>query len=306
MSGIALDPVAAPPHWSRHRERGSAALLRLMIWIAFHLGWPVARAIVVGIAAYFFATSARSRSSSAEFLQRATGRPARAREVFRHVHTFAATLLDSVFLVAGRTTRFRIDIQGLDRLTAALAEGRGCVLLGAHFGSFEVLRAAARHAPVPVRPVMYRRATGRLAATLEALDPALASAIIDLGAPEAVLLVREAVLRGEIVGMLMDRSLGAQKLVTSDFLGAPAAFPAGPLILAASLDAPVLLFWGIRTGPRQYSVAFEPFAERIVLRRADRAADLRHWVGRYVASLEEKCRAHPFNWANFYPFWGRP
>ena len=73
--------------------------------------------------------------------------------------------------------------------------------------------------------------------------------------------------------------------------------------MAASLDAPVLLFWGIRTGPRHYTVVFEPFADRIVLRRAARVNDLRHWVGRYVARLEARCRAHPFNWFNFYPFW---
>ena len=30
------------------------------------------------------------------------------------------------------------------------------------------------------------------------------------------------------------------------------------------------------------------------------------WVARFAASLEERCRAHPFNWFNFYPFWERP
>lgn len=306
----AREQPRAPRHWSRQQERGSLILLRLMIWIAFHLGWPIARAMLVGIAGYFFATSARSRAASREFLLRARGQPAGAWDVFRHIHGFAAALLESVFLISGRIAHFRISIEGLDGLTGALAQGRGCVLLGAHFGSFEVMRAVARHAPVPVRPVMFRRGTGRLARVLEALDPALASAIIDLGAPEAMLRVREAVLRGEVVGMLADRgladrSVGEQKHVVADFLGAPASFPAGPLIVAASLDAPVLLFWGIRTGPRQYTVVFEPFADRIVLRRAARAADLRHWVGRYVASLEARCRAHPFNWFNFYPFWER-
>ncbi|MGH7101590.1 MAG: hypothetical protein ACREFJ_04255 [Acetobacteraceae bacterium] len=308
MSGrnLAAGAPPAPPHWWEQRERGSLLLQRLMIWIAFHLGWPAARALLVGITAYFFVTSACSRRASAEFLRRATSRPARMLDVFRHLHAFAATLLESTFLLARRTEHFRITVEGLDMLIAALAKGRGSVLLGAHFGSFEVLRAVARDAPVAVHPVMYRRATGRLARTLAALDPALAAAIIDLGTPEAVLSMREAVQRGEIVAMLADRTVGTEKRVSADFLGAPAEFPAGPLIVTAHLDAPVLLFWGIRTGPRRYTVVFEPFAERIVLRRGARADDLRLWVGRYAAKLEARCRANPFNWFNFFPFWHQP
>ena len=87
------------------------------------------------------------------------------------------------------------------------------------------------------------------------------------------------------------------------FLGSPAPFPAGPFILAASMAAPVVLFYGLRTGPRRYRIRFQPFAERLVLRRASRAEDLRHWVAAYAAALETACRAHPFNWFNFFPFW---
>ena len=67
-----------------------------------------------------------------------------------------------------------------------------------------------------------------------------------------------------------------------------------------------MLFYGIRTGPRRYTVQFEPFADRITLHRATRSADLEAWVARFAASLEKRCRAYPFNWFNFYPFWERP
>ena len=293
-------------HWAKARERGSPVLLRLMIWITLHLGWPASRALLLLIALYFFATSARARAASRDFLTRVRGRPAHFWDGFRHLLVFASAILESVFLLSGRVEGFRIGIEGLESLTAALADGRGCVLLGAHFGSFEVLRAIGRHAPVPVRPVMFRRNAGTVTRILEALDPALAAAVIELGSPAAMLRVREAVIRGEIVGILADRAPGEQKLIEAPFLGSAAAFPAGPLMLAASLDVPIVLFYGIRTGPRRYTVQFEPFAERIVLRRATRLAELRVWVARYAERLEARCRAHPFNWFNFYPFWEAP
>lgn len=291
-------------HWARQRERGSRTLLRLMLWIALHLGWVTARALLVVITLYFFFTSTRARAASRDFLGRVLNRPATARDEFRHIFAFASVILESVFLLSGRSRRFHIDVEGLDCLQDALAKRRGCVLLGSHLGSFEVLRAVARTSPVAVRPVMLRRNL-QVMDLLETLDPALAGAVIELGTPQAMLHVREALTRGEIVGMLADRAPGEQKLIETPFCGSPALFPAGPLLVAARLDAPILLFYGLRTGARRYLVQFEPFAERIVLRRPVQLNDLRPWVVRFAASLESRCRAYPFNWFNFYPFWQR-
>lgn len=291
--------------WARQLERGSRTLLRLMLWITFHLGWAIPRTLLVFITLYFFLTSAPARAASRDFLGRVLGRPATGWDEFRHIFAFASVIMESAFLLSGRTRRFQIGIEGLESLTASLAEGRGCVLLGAHLGSFEALRAIARASPVAVRPVMHRRNT-RVISLIEALDPAVADAVIELGTPAAMLRVKEALTRGEIVGMLADRAVGEQKMIEAPFLGSPALFPAGPLLVAASLDAPILLFYGIRTGPRRYVVQFEPFAERIVLHRGSRLADLRPWVARFAASLEARCRAYPFNWFNFYPFWEQP
>jgi predicted LPLAT superfamily acyltransferase len=182
-------------------------MVRLMRWITLHLGWPVARVILLGISGYFFLSAPQARAASREFLARARGRPASTADVFRHIHAFASVIMESVFLLAGRTRAFDVQVEGLDALRAAMAGGQGCVLLGAHFGSFEALRAVGRGAPVPVRPVMFRGRHGRVTELVEALDPDLADRVIELGAPDAMLRVREAAARGELVGMLADRSL---------------------------------------------------------------------------------------------------
>jgi predicted LPLAT superfamily acyltransferase len=103
--------------------------------------------------------------------------------------------------------------------------------------------------------------------------------------------------------MLADRAPGPARRITVPFFGRAAAFPVGPFILAASLGIPVLSFSGVRTGRRRYRVTFAPFAERVTLRRRCREADLAAIVARYATWLEEGCRAHPFNWFNFFAFW---
>ncbi len=291
--------------WSRERERGSAWLLRVMFLITFGIGWQAGRALLLPITAWFLATSPRGRAASREYLGRVLGREASAWDVARHFYTFACAILDRLFLVTGRTRRFRIAVSGLEHVQAVLASGQGCVLLGAHLGSFEVLRALAASAPVPVRPLMFRRNAGALTWALDRLDPSMREAIIEIGDAASLLRAREAVERGEIVALLADRAPDGQRRVEAPFLGRPALFPAGPFILAATLGVPTVLFHAVRTGPRCYHVEFEPFADRVVLGRPSREADLRAWATRYAAALEQACLAHPYNWFNFFPFWER-
>ena len=289
--------------WSRQRERGSPALARAGLAVLLRLGPAVMPVLAWPAAAWFLLTAPRARRASRQFLGRATGRPATVRAVARHFHAFARAVGDRALLLAGRTESFDIETSGVDHLLATLARGRGCILLGAHLGSFEVLRSVARHSPVPVWALMYRRNAGSLAPLLDQLAPELAARVLEIGDTASMIQAKECIERGEIVGILADRAPAGHRTVAAPFLGSPAPFPSGPFVLAATLGAPVVLFHGLRTGPRRYRVEFHAFADRVTLRRGHREDDLRATVARYAAALEPACRAHPLQWFNFFPFW---
>ena len=289
--------------WTGQRERGSLLLLRLMFWIARAIGWRAGHALLLPITAYFYASSPKGRAVSRDYLRRVLGRNARPADVARHFYTFANVLLDRIFFLSGDYKNYVIDVHGVDSLEAVLARGKGCVLLGAHLGSFDMLRAFGKDAPVAVHPVMFRREPGVFTRLVEALDPDMASRVIDIGETGAMLKVQEAIERGEIVGFLGDRAPDRHRTIDVPFLDGQAAFPTGPLVLASLVRAPVVLFYGVRTGPRRYAVHFETFANAIELRRSTRDHDVRFWVQRYADSLAAACKVHPLNWFNFYPFW---
>ncbi len=292
--------------WAAQRERGGAGLVAAAAWLALRAGWPLGRLLLWPATLWFLATSPGARAASRQFLQAALGRRPRMWDVARHFHTFAAAVLDRLFLITGRTRGYRIRTEGLEHVASVLAGGRGCILLGAHLGSFEVLRLVAQTAPVPVWALMFRRNAGALTRLLDRLAPDLRDSILEIGDTASMLRAHECVARGEIVGILADRVPPGHRGVAAPFFGRPAAFPLGPFVLASTLAAPVVLFQGVRLGPRRYLVRFEPFADRVVLRRAAREADLAAHAGRYAAALERGCRAHPFNWFNFFPFWDAP
>lgn len=292
--------------WATQPERGGVLVSALMLWITRKFGWSTGQLLLYPITLWFFATSAASRAASRDYLRRVLGRPASALDVFRHFFAFASVILDRVFFLAGRTAAYEIRVEGLDALRSILDTGRGCILLGSHLGSFEVLRAFGRIAPVRVHPVMVRRADGRLTRMLEKLDPELAADVIEINGFDSMLQVQDCLERGEIVGFLADRSPLPERMVPSRFLGGDAEFPAGPLVVAAVVGAPVLLFYGIRIAPRRYLIRFEPFAEKIELPRSRRQQELEIQIGAYARSLAAHCARYPFNWFNFYPFWKPP
>lgn len=289
--------------WASQAERGAPWLARAAVAVVRRYGWTAGRALTLPATAWFLLSSARARRASRDYLGRVLGRPATPRDVARHFDQFACAILDRVMLLSGHEQAYTIEVEGADALLDTVRQGRGCILLGAHLGSFEVLRALARTAPVPVWALMYRRNTGALTALLDRIAPDLHERVIEIGDTASMLQARECVERGEVVGLLADRAPPGHRWVPAPFLGATARFPAGPFILAAALGAPVFLFHGASIGPRRYRVGIAPFAERVLLRRQQRAADLRLHVHRYAAALEQICRAHPFQWFNFFPFW---
>lgn len=292
--------------WAATPERGSSGALRLMARIALGLGWRAAHAVLHPVTLFYLMTSPRAqRRAARQYLARALGRDARWRDLWRLYFCFASTMLDRVFLLTGRTSGYAVEVTGLDTLRAAAARGQGVVLLGAHMGSFEALRAVGgAGAPVEVRMLMHTENAGAADALFDSLDPTRRAAVIALGRPEAMLEAREVLDRAGVVGLLADRAVRGDRMVRVDFLGHPAPFPGGPMTLAAILRAPVVLGFGLWLGPRRYLLRFEEFAPAIDLPRADREAALRGWIERYAGRLGEICRAHPYNWFNFYAFWG--
>ncbi|MGB5831966.1 MAG: lipid A biosynthesis acyltransferase, partial [Thiohalocapsa sp.] len=257
------------------------------------------------ITLYFLIKAGPQRRASRQFLSRLMERPARLADVARHIHSFAATILDRVFLLAGRRERLDIRLRSPELVLDRVAAGRGFLLLGSHLGSFEILRALAiDEAQVPLKILMYPAHNRILTQLLHALNPAVANSVIPLDGPHPLLAVKESLDAGYAVGLLGDRYRPGEPTVCCDFLGGRAAFPSGPLSLAAVTGVPVVQFFGLYRGGNRYDVAFELLAERVELGpRTRREAALEDWAQRYADRLAHHTRDAPLNWFNFFDFW---
>src|SRR6201982_1662852 len=140
--------------WVALPEGGTPALLWLIAWIAMHVGRWAARLLLYPITLYFVSSAHAARRVSYAYLKRVRGRPPYWWHVFRHFHCFAATILDRVYLLRGEFEHFDVTIHHKEVLLRQLGSGKGCILLGSHLGSFEVLRSLGVTHDLPLKVLM--------------------------------------------------------------------------------------------------------------------------------------------------------
>lgn len=288
--------------WLRTEEVGALWGIRLVAFLCTAFGRSTATAVLYPVCFYFTLFAHRARRSSRQYLQR-MGMRHGFWQVYRHVFTFAQCLVDRVFFLRGKFDPFVFESHGPDR-ERMLTSGQGAIVLGAHLGSFEALRARSYERRIPLNVVGNFHNARMLNAVLDGLGPNSGTRFIDAGGnPVSVALkAKECVDAGELVAILADRA-GGQRSAAAGFLGAPALFPTGAFTLAAILKCPVYLAFGLYTEPNRYDMYAELFAEELVLPRGRREEATARYLQRFADRLEAYCRLAPYNWFNFFPFW---
>lgn len=304
---IARQPLASASssgQWLTLPERGTVLGLRMLLLALRLFGRRGAR-FVLAIVAFYYALFARevNRASRAYLgrLYPSVTFPM----VMRHIRTFADASLDRVLFALDQHHRFEIERIGQAHLDDLARNKRGALLLGAHLGSFEAMRALARREELRINVLVHFKNAQKINAMLRAVAPDFQARIIEIvpDDPLFVLQVQDRILAGELVAVLGDRVGLGERSVEVDFLGGRVRFPVGPYILAATLRCPIYLTVGLYHPPRRYSLVCEPFADQVVLTRAGRDQALVDLAQRYAQRLEVYARRAPYNWFNFFDPW---
>jgi len=290
--------------WLELPERSNLFWLNTINWIALRAGRWLSCFLLYPITAYFVVFSFRTRTASRDFLSRVLGHECGWADVFRHYHTFACTLLDRIYMFAGQGQRLDIRMHGLEVLDTYAQSGRGCLLVGAHLGSFEIIRAVGLlQSEYRIKALVYGEGTPRITGLYQKLNPSLFKDIIYMGSVGSLVGLDEHAHQGGIIALMGDRSVHSSKRVRCEFFGEPAWFPEAPALLSRILDMPLVLFFCLHQGDGRYEVRFEHLADPPRVRRHEREAAVHNIMQNYANRLEHYCRLAPYNWFNFYDFW---
>jgi predicted LPLAT superfamily acyltransferase/glycosyltransferase involved in cell wall biosynthesis len=313
----ALERGRGARSWWRMPERGSRPGMALLALSCNWLGVRFTSVWLHPIVGYFVLTDRRSRAASHAYFDRlaAAGSPVASskpgwRTAYRHMHAFAQSCFDRFVGWSGRADRLRVRFDDRSAFDALASSGRGALVIGAHLGNLELMRALARYdARVKVTAVVYTEHAKRFNSTLLAANADFSKRLVQVAdfGPETAMMMQARIDEGELLVIVGDRvpPNDAGRIVDARFLGARAPFAQGPYVLAHALGCPVYLLFCLKEHD-EYRLYFEPFAERIDLPRRDRSAQIGQWAQRYADRLEHYCRKAPYQWFNFFDFWARP
>lgn len=315
MDGRSAAPAqAATTHWAQVGESTFVAGMWLLYYLHRVLGrWPFLLCLYP-VVAYYWLSRPLARRSSLEYLQRLQ----QAHGVWlrmpgwwhsqKHFRVFAQVILDKLLAMTGRYRTERVRFDGRQPLLDLLARGQGAVIVTAHMGCIELCQAIARQRPnLRLNILVHTQHAEQFNRVLQRLAPDSGVRLLqvsEFGAATAMVLA-ERVAQGEFIAIAGDRvPVHDSKTTQAQFLGAEAAFPCGPYVIAALLKCP-LYFMGCVHQGRGYAVEFVPIAEQVVLPRAQRSAALAAYAQTYAQQLERLLVQAPYDWFNFFPFWAQ-
>lgn len=298
----------ARAEWSELREAGSTRQLRFMRFLGLHAPEVITAPLLWLIALVFVAgTSRPSTKASKEFLRRALGRTPTFWERHRHALVFGRVFFERVTLLADGTDNVQISMIGSDVVTQQVNAGRGAILLGAHLGSFEALRAIDRQLPgLSVRYLMFPEHAENSTKLLGALNPEVADRVISLAdGPMAMIQVHEALQNGDFVAFLGDRvpNEETKSKVRVPFLDGEIQIPTSPYEVSMALGVPIILSFAIWQSPGCYRAEFSRLYDGDKISRGERRDKVQELAENYASVLEDHCRRNPFNWFNFFDIW---
>jgi lauroyl/myristoyl acyltransferase len=219
--------------------------------------------------------------------------------------SYARDFVDFIRALPMTRTEFEPLIAGFDgyRFDELLAEGRGILLAGGHFGNWElggiVIRLLRGYRLVVVgRP----EASPAVTAMRRRLRESLGIETIEIGRMlDTALQIRRVLSDNAIVAMLLDRHLGRDRVEVT-FFGRSTSFVKSPAMIAYLSGAPLLPSFVIR----QADGRFAAVCGTPIWPDATKSPDdnIKEMTQAFATALESRIRADPHLWYQFYPYWG--
>ncbi|HIE53147.1 MAG TPA: lipid A biosynthesis acyltransferase [Armatimonadetes bacterium] len=192
-----------------------------------------------------------------------------------------------------------VELWGSEHLDAALAQGRGVMLVTAHYGNWELMGARIATAGYPLTVI-----------TRDQDDEALTRLVNDSRESAGLRVIRRqevrkalaCLRRNEILGILADQNTAVGGVFV-DFFGRPAATATGPVLFALRLGTPLLPCFIRRLEDNRHRVVIYPPLE--LVRTGDATRDIALNTARLTKVIEHQIAERPEEWLWIHRRWKR-
>lgn len=304
-------------HWSYMKEAGTLTGMRFLYFLYRVFGRWTFSLIMYPVALYFMLFRPTQRRASHQFLlahfhhnKHSWRTKPNHFHVLLHFKSFAEVVLDKIlgWLIDIDESEFILTCPEL--IEELLADSRGQLIIGSHFGNLEFCRGfMQRYKNKVINVLLYDKHAGNFVRMMqkENTDARLNVFQVDEFDTTTIITLKEKVDAGEWVFIAGDRIplSGLERTIDVNFYGKPAPLPIGPYMLAKALACPVKYMFAYRLISESNKVVFDvtPVCDKLTLSRKDKINDIRHYAQLFATKLEEHSTKAPYQWFNFYDVW---
>lgn len=291
------------PEW-RGQSKGTPLGYRIFVYVVRHLGLGFAYALLRFVAFYYVLFSWTSTKHIYHYFRHRHKFSffKSLLKIYDNYYVFGQTILDKIVVMAGIENKFSFDFDGEHHLQAIIDGRRGGILISGHVGNWEVAGHLLKRLDTRVNVVMFDAEHKRIKEYIkEVTGGRNFNVIVIKDDMSHVYEIGDALKRNELVCLHADRFVEENKLQRVEFLESEARFPLGPFVLSAAFNVPVSIVFAFKeTNMHYHFYGTEPLVRTDDENKKEFTQRL---LIRFVAELEEKVKAYPEQWFNYYNFW---
>jgi len=239
---------------------------------------------------------------------------------YKHILSFAMCIVEKIEGWSGLSTDAKMTFNNddVEKFRDCVRNRQGCMLLCSHLGNVELVRSIITigdndlHSGIPMAVIMDQKVTENFNKTIAKLNHKAVINVIssDNIGLDTISVLQETIDNGGLVIIAADRisANNPDRFLSTKFLGKDAKFPYGPFLISALLKAPVFYMFSLRKNQLGYdsiySINIKKADVDFNVSRKERDCKIKELFLDYANTLEQFCILNPYQWYNFYNFWG--
>ena len=214
-------------------------------------------------------------------------------------HNFGKAMIDLIwFIDRPHLILEKVSIVGKEHLDRVLQDGKGAILVSAHFGNFILMYLRMVQEGYKTNVIMRRvrdRSFEKYISEFRA-ERGLRT-IYDLPARQCVQQSIKALRNNELLFILLDQNYGGAGGIFVDFFGRPSATATGPVVFSTRIGSPILPAFIFHDGKDRHKIVIEPPLE--LKKTPEDQATLVENVAGITKMIEGHIRRAPHEWGGW-------
>jgi len=290
------------------KSKGSILGYKIFVFFLKNTNIRVAYFVLYFVAFYFWIFKTKTFASSFKYFHQILkySKTKSFFSIYKQYFYLGKIILDKTLILSGIKHPFTIDHDGAEHIDSIVKGGKGGMLISSHIGNWETAGQLLERINYTFNIVMVDAEHEKIKEYMGDIMKKRNFNVIPIKDDMShIFLIKEALSRNELIVMHGDRYMDKSSAIKIQFMGQEAYFPTGPFFIAAKFNIPISFAFAMKETTTHYHFyASEPQSYKLKGNREEKNKTITNIMYQYTQQLEKIIRKHPYQWFNFYDFWG--